>query len=373
MALYHWHSTLNKMTIKRSSSRAEGSHGKATRDRGTSGAGVAVLLLLMLGMLLQGCGLVFDAVELVHPLTRDELSTICAQRQIRVGISVEPFRPFVFPAVYTDEGVRVTGLDVELIHEVADALTVHCGGQQPIVPTLHVTRFRDLFIELDEGHIDLFVSSFSGNVPGGTPSGLWSSIPYFHGGGVSAMTRSPEIAENIRTQFRKQAGRADTLAAIRESLSGLTVAVQNRRTAHLYAEANLRDIRLLVCDSLPAAVETKDPHIDVILTDYPILQYVTKQVWPDWRILERPDGSPLILSQESFSIVTGAGKRRLQWFLNNLLYRLEERGRLAEMRRRWLEENYAPTRRATAEGLQLDVSKVPDHYDQGQCRIAGGL
>jgi ABC-type amino acid transport substrate-binding protein len=182
------------------------------------------------------------------------------------------------------------------------------------------------------------------------------------------MTQSPEIAEKIRMQFSKQTGRADTLAAIREGLSGLTVAVQNRRTAHLYSEANLRNIRLLVCDSLPAAVETKDPHIDVILTDYPILQYVTKRVWPDWRLLVRPDGSPLILTQESFSIVTGEEKRRLQWFLNNLLYRLEETGRLTQMRKRWLEEEYAPTRRATAEGLPLEVSKVPDHYDQGQCR-----
>lgn len=359
------------MIIERSSSSAEGSRGTATPGRGRSGAGVAVLFFLILGMLLPGCGLVFDAVELVHPLTRDELSTICAQRQIRVGISVEPFRPFVFPAVYTDEGVRVTGLDVELIREVADALTVHCGGQEPIVPTLHLTRFRDLFIELNEGRFDLFVSSFSGNIPGGTPSGLWSSIPYFHNGGIGAMTHNLEIAEKIRTQFRKQAGRADTLAAIRESLSGLTVAVQNRRTAHLYAEANLRDIRLLVCDSLPAAVETKEPHIDVILTDYPILQYVTKRVWPDWRLLERPDGSPLILSQESFSIVTGGEKRRLQWFLNNLLYRLEETGRLAQMRKRWLDEDYAPTRRAAEEGLPFEVAKVAEHYDQGQCRTAG--
>jgi ABC-type amino acid transport substrate-binding protein len=356
------------MTIKRSSSGAEDSCRKATRDREKSGAGAAVLFLIILGLLLPGCGLVFDAVELIHPLTRDELSTICANRQIRVGISVEPFRPFVFSAVYTDEGVRVTGLDVELIRELADALTVHCGGQEPIVPTLHLTRFRDLFIGLNEGRFDLFVSSFSGNVPGGTPSGLWSSIPYFQGGGVGAMTQSPETAEKIRMQFSKQTGRADALAAIREGLSGLTVAVQNRRTAHLYSEANLRNIRLLVCDSLPAAVETKDPHIDVILTDYPILQYVTKRVWPDWRLLVRPDGSPLILTQESFSIVTGEEKRRLQWFLNNLLYRLEETGRLAQMRKRWLEEDYAPTRRATAEGLPLEVSKVPDHYDQGQCR-----
>lgn len=360
------------MTIKKTSSGTESSHGNATRGRGTSGADAAVLLLLILVMLLPGCGLLFDAVELIHPLTRDELSTICAHRQVRVGISVEPFRPFVFPAVFTDEGVRVTGLDVELIREVADALTVHCGGQQPIVPTLHVTRFRDLFIELNEGHFDLFVSSFSGNVPGGTPSGLWSSIPYFHSSGVGAMTRDPKIAENVRAQLRKQGKEADTLAAIQESLSGLTVAVQNRRTPHLYAVANLRNIRLLVCDSLPAAVETKDPHIDVILTQYPILQYVTKRVWPDWQLLERPDGSPLMLSRESFSIVTGEEKRRLQWFLNNLLYRLEESGRLAQMRKRWFEEDYAPTRRAGAEGLPFEISKVPEHYDQGQCRMAGG-
>ncbi len=68
-------------------------------------------------------------------------------------------RPFVFPAVYTDEGVRITGLEVELIREVGDALTTYCGGQKPIVPTLHLTRFRDLFIEMNEGHLDLFVSS----------------------------------------------------------------------------------------------------------------------------------------------------------------------------------------------------------------------
>ncbi len=360
------------MTIAQSTSGADASLGKASHGRGKPGTGGMLLLLVISGMLLSGCGLIFDAVELFYPLTRDELTKICDNGRIRVGISVEPFRPFVFPAVYTDEGVRVTGLDVELIREVADALTVHCGGQHPIVPTLHLIRFRDHFMELNEGHLDIFVSSFSGNVPGGTPSGLWSSIPYFHGSGVGAMTHNPEIAEKIRMQFRKQAGHADTLAAIQEGLSGLTVAVQNRRTPHLYAETNLRNIRLLVCDSLPAAVETKDPHIDVILTQHPILQYVTKRVWPDWQLLDRPDGSPLILSRESFSIVTSEEKRRLQWFLNNLLYRLEETGRLAQMRTRWFEEDYAPTRRATNEGLPLEISTVPEHYDQGQCRMAGG-
>jgi ABC-type amino acid transport substrate-binding protein len=328
--------------------------------------------LITFGFFLQGCGLIFDAVVMVHPLASHELSAICSRGQFRVGISVEPFRPFVFPAVYTDEGVRVTGLDVELIREVADALTTYCGGQKPIVPTLHLTRFRDLFIEMNEGHLDLFVSSIGGNLPGARPGGLWYSIPYFHNGGIGAMIQKSEVAERVRAQFQKQAGNPDTLAAIQAGLSGLTVATQRGRTAHLYAEANLKNIRLLICDSLPAAVETKDSSIDVILSEHSILDYVTKHVWPDWRLLTRNDRTPLILTQEYFAIVTVEENRRLQWFLNNLLYRLEESGRLEHMRKRWLEEDYAPTRRAATEGLPFEISKVPEHYDQGHCRLAAG-
>jgi polar amino acid transport system substrate-binding protein len=327
--------------------------------------------VMALGFLLQGCGLLFDAVEMVHPLTRDELSTICDRRQLRVGISVEPFRPFVFPAVFTDEGVRVTGLDVELIREVADALTRYCGGPKPIVPTLRLIRFRELFIEMNEGNLDLFVSSVGGNVPGARPAGLWYSIPYFHDGGIGAAAQRPEVVERVWAQFQKDAATVDTLATIQAAFSGLTLAVQKGRSSQFYAEANLHNIRLLLCDSLPAAAETKDPAIDVILTNYSILEYVTKHVWQDWRILTRPDGKPLILTNEYFSIVTLEEQRRLQWFLNNLLYRMEESGRLAQMRRRWLEENYAPTRRAATEGLPFAISKVPEHYDQGQCRMAG--
>ncbi len=369
MALYNRGSILNSMIDGRSMIHVRSITGGLRHLLKELGSQGIVPFLIGLGFFLQGCGLVFDAVELVHPLARDELSAICSKGQVRVGISVEPFRPFVFPAVFTDEGVRVTGLDVELIREVGDALTAYCGGQKPIVPTLHLTRYRDLFIEMNEGHLDLFVASVGGNVPGAGSAGLWYSIPYFHNGGIGAMTKNPEVAEKVRAQFHKQAGNPDTLAAIQAGLSGLTVAALKGRASHLYAEANLKNTRLLICDSLPSAVETKDPIIDVILSQYSILDYVTKHVWPDWRLLTRNDGKPLILTQEHFSIVTAEEKRRLQWFLNNLLYRLEESGRLEQMRRRWLEETYAPTRRATTEGLPFEVSKVPKHYDQGQCRL----
>lgn len=333
---------------------------------------LGALILTTLSILLQGCGLVYDAVELVHPLTQDELSSICARGRLRVGISVEPFRPFVFPAVYTDEGIRVTGLDIELIREVTDALTSYCGGPTPIVPTLHVTRFPDLFIKMNEGQLDLFVSSVSGTVPGGRPTGLWFSAPYFRGDGVAAIIQKPEVAERVWQQLGKQDGKVDTLAAVREGLAGLTVAVQKGRSSHLYAEANLKQTRMVICDSLPASIETKDLNIDVILTNHSILEYVTKRVWQDWRLLTHTDGFPLILTHEDLSIVTSEDHRRLQWLLNNLLFRLEESGRLKHMRWRWVDAQYAPTRRATSEGLPLEVTQVPQHYDQGRCRSAEG-
>jgi len=149
--------------------------------------------------------------------------------------------------------------------------------------------------------------------------------------------------------------------------------VQKGRSAHLYAQANLSQIRLVVCDSLPAAIETRDPTIDVIFSKHSIIEYVSKRVWQEWSPLTKPDGSPLLLTRDDLSIVTSEEHRRLQWFLNNLLFRLEESGRLAQMRHRWIDEEYAPTRRATTEGLPLEVTQVPDHYDQGQCRLAEGV
>lgn len=331
---------------------------------------LGTLVLTMPSIFSQGCGLVYDAVELIHPLTRDELSSICARERLRVGIAVEPFRPFVFHAVYTDAGIRVTGLDIELIREVAAALTSHCQGPHPIVPTLHVTRFPDLFIKMNEGQLDLFVSSVSGTVPGTRSAGLWFSAPYFRDDGIAAIIQRPEVAQHLMAEFQKQRGHRDTLTAVQHGLTGLTVAVQKGRSAHLYAQANLKGVRLVICDSLPAAIETADPRIDVILSERSILEYVTKRVWQHWYLLSHTDGAPLMLTHADLSIVTSDEHRQLQWFLNNLLFHLEESGRLAQMRRRWIDEEYAPTRRATAEGLPLEVTQVPDHYDQGHCHLA---
>lgn len=319
----------------------------------------ALLLLLSLA----GCGLVADAIGLIHPLTRTELDAICARRHIRVGMSVEPFQPFVFPAIYTDEGLRVTGLDVELVREISAALSQRCGSKEPIVPTLHLIRFRNLFTELTEGNLDFFVSSISANVPAPGRIGLAYSNPYFDAGGIGGITARPEVAERIGAQLNRQSEKAA------DAFSGLTVAAQEGTSAQFYAEATLKNIRLVLCDSLPAAFESQNPPIDLILGKEPVLEYTVRRSRKDWHLIRMDGGKPLVLTREHYAIVTDEESYRLRRFLNELLFRLEESGRLADMRRRWLEEDYAYPRRAATEGLPFAAEKMPQHYDQGLCRL----
>ncbi|MBM4125430.1 MAG: ABC transporter substrate-binding protein, partial [Nitrospira sp.] len=151
------------------------------------------LSLLMVGLALQGCGLVIDAVQKVWPRSSDQADSICQRGRLHVGMAAEPFRPFVFPAIFTDEGLRVTGLDVELVKEIAGVLSKRCG-ERPIVPVLHLVRFRDLFVELNEGKLDLFVSAVAADVPAPARAGLAYSTPYYYDAGLTAIVRRPEVA-----------------------------------------------------------------------------------------------------------------------------------------------------------------------------------
>lgn len=322
------------------------------------------MMALPLCASVAGCGLIVDAIELIHPFAKTELDAICARQQIRVGMSVEPFQPFVFPAIYTDEGVRVTGLDVELVREISAAFSQYCGGNAPIEPSLHLVRFRNLFIGLTEGNLDFFVSSISANVPSPGRVGLAYSHPYFDAGGTGAIFAQRETAERIRANIGRQ------VPAPADTFSGLTVAVQEGTSAQVFAESGLTGVRLVLCDSLPAALETKDPPIDLILGKAPVLEYTVRRSRKDWHLLRLENGRPLVLTREQYAIVTDEESYRLRRFLNDLLFRLEESGRLTDMRRRWLEEDYAYPRRAATEGLPFDADKMPQHYDQGRCRPA---
>lgn len=332
------------------------------------------LLALVAGYLLQGCGLLFDAAGLLKPVVpdlSDELDVICRHQRLQVGIAVEAFPPFVFPVVWTDQGPRVTGLDIELVQEIAGALSRHCGGP-PITTVPHMVHFRDLFRLLTEGHLDLFVSSVSYNVPHITASGLGFSTPYYYDAGISAITRRPEVVEQIRVALRQLADGEDPVAARKKALTGLIVAVQEGRSPHLYAEANLKGIRLLLCDTLAAALQFRDPAADVILGKEPILDFIVRRErsWKRWQPLVLENGRPFLLNRELYTVVMAEGNYRLQWLVNDVLFQLEESGRLAAIRRRWFEEDYVFHERAVNEGLLSDMPETLKTYVAGRCHWA---
>lgn len=270
----------------------------------------------------------------------------------------------------------MTGLDVELVRSIIDALFQHC--EKPVTPILHLVRFRDLFSLLNEGQLDLFVSAVAANTPSPTRAGFAYSIPYFYNGGISGIAPRANIVERVRANLRAQAATPapDGLIANERALAGLTIAVQEGTAAHYYAEANLKTNRLVLCDSLPAAFEASDQSggipIDVILGGEPVLQFMVTRVRKDWRLLIHDDGRPFFLTRAHYSVVLAEESYRLRWFVNSHLFRLDEAGRLADMRRRWLDDIYAFPRRAAAEGLPFDVEKMVAHYDQGTCRVQPG-
>jgi len=329
-------------------------------------------LLLVMGLALQGCGLVVDAIQLIYPVTTDELDKICTRGRLHVGMAIEPRRPFVFPAIYTDEGLRVTGMDVELVREIAGALSRRCKNGQTITPVLNLVRFRDLFVQLNEGKLDLFVSGVSANIPALGRDGLAYSMPYFFDGGIGGITQRSEVNERLRSQLREQLEKPESLAMPKQILAGFAVAVQEGTSAQMYAEANLTGIKLVVCDSLPAAFESEDPAIDVILSQQPVLQFMVTRVRKDWQQILMKTGKPWTVTREQYAVVMAEDNYRLRWLVNDLLFQLEDSGRLAKIRRRWLEEDYAFPRRAAAEGLPFDVKGMVTHYDQGTCRVRAG-
>lgn len=317
---------------------------------------------------LTGCGLIYDAVQWIYPIAKDDLQRVCARKRLRVGISVEPFRPFVFPAVFTDEGVRITGMDVDLVRELASALGRRCGGEEPIVPTLHLVRVRDQFVELNENKVDLIVSAVTANVPLEQAAGIAYSIPYYDDGAIGGMARSRELAVGIREHLRENRTSGDESGATGGAFDGLRVAVPELRSPYVYAKEHLAMSDLILCDSLPAAFESQNPPVDVILGKLPVLRYVVTRVRKGWHLIEREDGTALRLTREQYAVAMAEENYRLRLFVNDTLFRLRESGRLEELRRKWHDEFYAYPRRAAAEGLPFSVEELPQHYDQGTCR-----
>jgi ABC-type amino acid transport substrate-binding protein len=338
-----------------------------------SGQRIGAAVLLILAGWLAGCGLLIDAAELIVPIPApsDGVDVVCRHRQLDVGISVEPYPPFVFPVVETSRGVSVTGLDLELVQHLGVALSKYCGGSAiRVVP--HVVHFRDLFRLLTDEHLDLFVSSVAYNVPHVKSAGLAYSAPYYPGTGLGAIARGADVAGRIRAAHIGSETGEGSLERRRRSLDGLIVAVQEGRSAQFYAAANLKGARLLLCDSLAGAWQKQDPPVDIILGKQPVLDFVLthEAELKSWQPVMLEDGRPFLLNREFFTVVMSERSFRLHWLVNDVLFELEESGQLAAMQRRWFEEQYLFTERALTEGLPAVIPTSVNPTAPSRCHWA---
>jgi len=344
---------------------------KTAPNRSRQRLGVVVVFLL--AGCLAGCGLVIDAAELIAPIPApsDSVDVVCRHRQLQVGISVEPYPPFVFPVVSTARGPSITGLDLELVQQLGAALSKYCGGI-PIAVVPHVVHFRDLFRLLTDGHLDLFVSSVAYNVPHLKSAGLAYSSPYYPGTGLGVIARRPDVAQRVRAALMHPATDGGSLERRRAALDGLVVAVQEGRSAHFYAAAHLKGAQLLLCDSLAGAWQEHDTPVDIILGKQPVLDFLLKREerLTSWQPLLLEDGRPLLLNREFFTVVMSEKSFRLHWLVNDLLFELEESGRLETIQRRWFEKDYHYTERAVTEGLLAVVPASVDPSAPSRCHWA---
>ena len=125
-----------------------------------------------------------------------------------------------FPTIWTDEGARVTGLDVELTRAMTDEFSRRCG--QPVIPVLHLVRFRDLFRLLNEGHLDWFVSAVATNTPCPFPCRRRLSLPIFMAGASAGSPRVQAVGTGAGecSGSRTMHPAADRLAATSHALDG---------------------------------------------------------------------------------------------------------------------------------------------------------
>lgn len=312
---------------------------------------------------LSACGWVYEGVKYVLP-EKTSQDVLCNRDVWSVGLAAGPYEPFVFPVTTTERGPRVTGFDIELVKTLQEHLHERCG--KSIRMELLLVPFLELFTLLHEDKIDLFISATPANVPGTGRGGFAYSLPYFEGSGLAVAARSRDISDRIEAEVALQQNQLHRPPIVRHhALSRLHTAVVDGSSGAAYAEANFTAEQFVVCNTLTAAFDAAN-HLDVppeiILGSAPVLNFTTQHDHQGWHMV-RDGKDPWLLTHESFSIVTGDARLHVLWFLNNLLFELDQRGELERMKRRWLVEPYDPLARAGEEGLP-----VPEEAKDAQAR-----
>jgi ABC-type amino acid transport substrate-binding protein len=271
--------------------------------------------------------------------------------------------------VRTEQGTRVTGLDIQLVQELVRRLNQYCGDRL-VKSVIRLVPSRDLFALVHEGTVDLFISAMPPDVPSPGLAGFAYSIPYLSHGGLALSTNRPEVMEEIHRKLHSQDNPSVGMAVTTRVLSGMRIAVQDGSSAERYVRANVPDATLLVCNSLQSAFESdrwSPRHIDLVMASYPVLDFIQRRVNKGWQVIRWEQGKPFMLTHETYTIVIAGNRYRFRWFVNDVLFELQESGQLEQIQKRWLEEQYTYRERAVSEGASVSEEALTVQSRDG-CR-----
>jgi len=328
----------------------------------------AAIFLILATFLLEGCGYLIDGIEWLLPKESSH-DAVCSRESLEIALSAGPYPPFVFPVMNAAGGPRVTGFDIDLIRAIERELQQHCA--KPIRPVVRLVPFLELFALMQERKVDLFISATPANVAGAGRGGLAYTLPYFSTGGLTVVARTPKIADVIRQRLSSKGVLVHASLARLEAMSGFRIAVVDGSSGAAYAAANSTTDRFVVCNTLTAAFHAETSvgqPADLIIGSSPVLTAMARRHLHDWALVTLDGNQPLLLTHENFSIVVREDRLHLLWFLNNLLFKLEESGELRQLRSRWLDEEYDAGLRAVEEGLPVS-DEAREEQERRSCYI----
>lgn len=100
-------------------------------------------------------------------------------------------------------------------------------------------------------------------------AGIAYSIPYDDDGAIGGMVRSRELAQSVQARLQAATQAGEVRTRVSRAFEGVRVAVPGLRSSPVYAKEHLAMYDVVLCDLLPAAYESQNPPVDVILEKLP--------------------------------------------------------------------------------------------------------
>lgn len=260
------------------------------------------LLVALLGLLLFGLACHSRPFTGGHPANAECLHRIIESGELRVGMTGSQA-----PLNMRNRSGDLIGLDVELARALADAMRVEL--------VLVETPFADLLSELEQGDLDLVISSLT--ITPARNARVAFAGPYLISG-LSLLTRADLVDELTDIASLNSADRS-------------WAALEGSTGEELIQDAFPLARYVVIDDQEEAVAMIGRGELDGLIADHPFVQFQIARN-PDLELASLP--SPL--TTEPLGIALPANSPLFANLVQNYLNTLDHTGQLMQMKARWL-------------------------------------